>query len=81
MFDVCLSMQLSYKLVTVDLLLQNEHFPLIYCIEKLVFSHDYTRWESCFEPLGLDSKLVSDCYAGGRGKEVSFTPFICYRFH
>ncbi|KAF8018775.1 hypothetical protein BT93_H3624 [Corymbia citriodora subsp. variegata] len=48
----------------------NEHFPLIYCIEKLVYSHDFTQWESCFEPLGLDSKLVSDCYAGGRGKEL-----------
>lgn len=48
----------------------NEHFPLIYCIEKLVYSHEYTQWESCFEPLGLDSKLVSDCYAGGRGKEL-----------
>ncbi|KAK3441966.1 gamma-interferon-responsive lysosomal thiol protein isoform X2 [Eucalyptus grandis] len=48
----------------------SEHFPLIYCIEKLVYSHDYAQWESCFEPLGLDSKLVSDCYAGGRGKEL-----------
>ncbi|KAI4368915.1 hypothetical protein MLD38_017418 [Melastoma candidum] len=48
----------------------NDHFPLIYCIEELVHERNYTQWESCFDKLGLDATAVSDCYTGGRGKEL-----------
>lgn len=53
-------------------LLQSDHFPLIYCIEKLVYEHEYPQWESCFDKLGLESKPVLKCYTSGRGNEVIF---------
>ncbi|GKV09507.1 hypothetical protein SLEP1_g20993 [Rubroshorea leprosula] len=30
----------------------------------------YPEWESCFEKLVLDSKLIADCYTSGHGKEL-----------
>lgn len=54
------------------MLLQSEHFPFINCVETLVYEHKYPQWESCFEKLGLDPKLISDCYSSGHGKEVGF---------
>ncbi|PKI51281.1 hypothetical protein CRG98_028310 [Punica granatum] len=49
---------------------QSDHFPLIYCIEKMVHTHEFTQWESCFSELGLDSKPVYDCYTSGRGTKL-----------
>ncbi|GLT26817.1 hypothetical protein SLA2020_018590 [Shorea laevis] len=48
----------------------NEHFPFINCIETLVYQRQYPEWKSCFEKLGLDSKLIADCYTSGYGKEL-----------
>ncbi|GLU11920.1 hypothetical protein SLE2022_286380 [Rubroshorea leprosula] len=48
----------------------NEHFPFINCVETLVYQRQYPEWESCFEKLGLDSKLIADCYTSGHGKEL-----------
>lgn len=53
-------------------MLQNEHFPFVYCVEKLVHQGDYTQWGTCFEKLGLDRHLVDQCFASGLGKEVAF---------
>ncbi|KAL5748153.1 hypothetical protein ACOSQ2_025450 [Xanthoceras sorbifolium] len=47
-----------------------EHFPFINCVETLVYEHKYPQWETCFDKLGLDSKLVSDCYTSGYGKKL-----------
>lgn len=47
-----------------------DHFPFVYCVEKLVYERKYPEWESCFEELGLDPKLVSECYTGGYGNEL-----------
>ncbi|KAK4351605.1 hypothetical protein RND71_030918 [Anisodus tanguticus] len=49
---------------------ENEHFPFIYCVESLVYHKNYTQWETCFENLNLKKKLVTDCVASGRGKEL-----------
>ncbi|KAJ8440209.1 hypothetical protein Cgig2_023974 [Carnegiea gigantea] len=48
----------------------NEHFPFIYCVEKLVYQRKYLQWETCFEELGLNPKPVTDCYTSGHGKEL-----------
>ncbi|KAJ4725518.1 Gamma-interferon-inducible lysosomal thiol reductase [Melia azedarach] len=48
----------------------NEHFQFIYCVETLVYEHEYPQWETCFEKLGLDPKLISDCYASGYGTKL-----------
>lgn len=48
----------------------NEHFPVIDCIETLVYQHNYSQWYTCFETLGLDPKPVIDCYNSGYGKEL-----------
>ncbi|KAK3206580.1 hypothetical protein Dsin_020626 [Dipteronia sinensis] len=47
-----------------------EHFPFIYCVESFVYEHNYTQWETCFDKLGLDSKVISDCYTSGYGKKL-----------
>ncbi|PIN07664.1 Gamma-interferon inducible lysosomal thiol reductase [Handroanthus impetiginosus] len=47
-----------------------DHFPFIYCVESLVYQHNYTYWETCFEKLGLDASPVTDCYKGKRGTEL-----------
>ena len=56
--------------------LQEKHFSFIYCVEDLAYQGKRTEWESCFEKLGLDSKLVNDCYRSERGNEVRF--FFCF---
>ncbi|KAA8549451.1 hypothetical protein F0562_001135 [Nyssa sinensis] len=48
----------------------NDHFPFIYCIETLIYEHNYTQWESCFEKLGLDPAPINDCYGSGYGNEL-----------
>lgn len=48
----------------------NDHFPFINCVEKLVYDRKYPLWETCFEELGLDAKLITDCYTSGHGKEL-----------
>ncbi|XVF68462.1 hypothetical protein PTKIN_Ptkin11bG0004800 [Pterospermum kingtungense] len=48
----------------------NDHFPFIYCVEALVYERKYLEWESCFEELGLESKTITDCYAGGLGLKL-----------
>lgn len=75
---VKLSCLLNVSSLALHFFLQSEHFPLIYCIEKLVDAHEFTRWESCFDGLGLDSKLVYDCYTSGLGTEVSFCWVVSY---
>lgn len=55
----------------VKLLMQNDHFPFIYCVESLVYHNNYTKWETCFETLGLDATPVIDCYTSERGRKVS----------
>ncbi|CAL5353190.1 hypothetical protein CsSME_00041195 [Camellia sinensis var. sinensis] len=48
----------------------NKHFPFIYCVESLVYEHQYTQWETCFEKLDLDPTLITECYSSGYGKEL-----------
>ncbi|KAG8387664.1 hypothetical protein BUALT_Bualt02G0044900 [Buddleja alternifolia] len=48
----------------------NVYFPFVYCVEKLIYQHNYTYWETCFEKVGLDPSPVLDCYNGERGKEL-----------
>lgn len=62
---------LNYSCVFIQYLMQNEHFPFIYCVESLVYHKNYTQWETCFEKLNLKKKPVTDCVVSGRGKEVS----------
>lgn len=52
--------------------MQNDHFPFVYCVEKLTNEGKYADWETCFEKLSLDPKPVTDCYSSGLGNEVSF---------
>ncbi|KAJ6302720.1 hypothetical protein OIU77_016748 [Salix suchowensis] len=47
-----------------------DHFPFVYCVERLVYERKYPEWESCFEELGLDPKTISECYTGGYGDEM-----------
>ncbi|KAI3450576.1 hypothetical protein Pfo_007241 [Paulownia fortunei] len=47
-----------------------DYFPFIYCVESLVYEHNYTYWETCFEKLGLDASPVADCYNSKRGTEL-----------
>ncbi|KAL2239433.1 gamma-interferon-inducible lysosomal thiol reductase isoform X1 [Sesamum indicum] len=46
------------------------YFPFVYCVESLVYHHNYTHWDTCFEKLGLDASPVADCYSGERGREL-----------
>ncbi|KAL0369651.1 UNVERIFIED_CONTAM: Gamma-interferon-inducible lysosomal thiol reductase [Sesamum angustifolium] len=46
------------------------YFPFVYCVESLVYHHNYTYWDTCFEKLGLDASPVADCYSGERGREL-----------
>ncbi|XP_071687601.1 gamma-interferon-responsive lysosomal thiol protein-like [Rutidosis leptorrhynchoides] len=48
----------------------SDHFPFVYCIEKLAYENKYTEWETCFEKLNLDPKPVADCYGSGFGYEL-----------
>lgn len=52
-------------------LMQNVHFPFIYCVEELVYQRKYSQWKTCFEKLTLDPKPVLDCCSSEFGKEVS----------
>ncbi|XP_076956561.1 gamma-interferon-responsive lysosomal thiol protein-like isoform X2 [Bidens hawaiensis] len=47
-----------------------DHFPFIYCVEKLYQEKKYTEWETCFEELDLDPKPVLDCYNSGIGQAL-----------
>ncbi|GFP84237.1 gamma-interferon-inducible lysosomal thiol reductase [Phtheirospermum japonicum] len=47
-----------------------DHFPFIYCVESLVYEHNYTYWETCFEKLGLDASPVTRCLNSDRGTEL-----------
>lgn len=55
--------------------MQKDHFPFIYCVEKLVYEDDYDQWETCFTKLNLDPKPVMDCYSSGYGEKVSSQNF------
>lgn len=48
----------------------DDHFPFIYCVEKLVYNGKYRQWETCFSELGLDSKPIDDCYKGEEGTKL-----------
>ncbi|KAK9069079.1 hypothetical protein SSX86_013195 [Deinandra increscens subsp. villosa] len=48
----------------------SDHFPFVYCIEKLNSEGKYTEWETCFEKLDLDPNPVTDCYSRGIGHEL-----------
>ena len=56
----------------VKFVVQNKHFPFIYCIESLVYEHKYSHWETCFDKLELDPKPIVDCYTSGYGTQVKF---------
>jgi hypothetical protein len=59
--------------------MQEDHFPFVYCVERLVYERKYPEWESCFEDLGLDPKAVSECYTGGYDDEVSLLlDLLCF---
>ncbi|KAL8258796.1 hypothetical protein R6Q59_026749 [Mikania micrantha] len=47
-----------------------DHFPFVYCVERLNKDGKYTEWESCFETLNLDPKPVADCYSSGLGYKL-----------
>ncbi|KVI03737.1 Gamma interferon inducible lysosomal thiol reductase GILT [Cynara cardunculus var. scolymus] len=49
---------------------QSDHFPFVYCVEKLTYEGKYAEWETCFEKLNLDPKPVIDCYSSGFGHEL-----------
>lgn len=68
-----------FCLKIVMFMMQEDHFPFVYCVEKLVYERKYPEWESCFEELGLDPKRVSECYTGGYGNEVSLLlDLLCF---
>lgn len=48
----------------------SDHFPFVYCVEKLTYEGKYAEWETCFEKLNLDPKPVTDCYSSGFGHEL-----------
>ncbi|KAK9057540.1 hypothetical protein SSX86_022376 [Deinandra increscens subsp. villosa] len=48
----------------------SDHFPFVYCVERLNQDENYTEWETCFEILNLDSKPVADCYRSGLGHKL-----------
>lgn len=52
--------------------MQKDYFPFVYCVESLVYQHNYTHWETCFEKLSLDRSPVDACYNSERGTEVAF---------
>ncbi|KAK6142020.1 hypothetical protein DH2020_016201 [Rehmannia glutinosa] len=47
-----------------------DHFPFIYCVENLVYEHNYTYWETCFEKLDLDASPVTRCLNSERGTQL-----------
>lgn len=47
-----------------------DYFPFVYCVESLVYNHNYTYWETCYEKLGLDATPVTKCIKGDQGKEL-----------
>ncbi|XP_071720649.1 gamma-interferon-responsive lysosomal thiol protein-like [Rutidosis leptorrhynchoides] len=49
----------------------NDHFPFVYCVEKLTNEGKYAEWETCFQKLSLDPKPVTDCYNSGFGHELN----------
>lgn len=69
---LCVMALLDHLLIFyVELLMQKDHFPFIYCVESLVYHDNYTYWATCFEKLGLDATPVMDCYNSDRGKKVN----------
>nr|GEY95103.1 hypothetical protein [Tanacetum cinerariifolium] len=48
----------------------NDHFPFVYCVEKLNYDGKYKEWETCFEKLNLDPKPVTDCISSGAGHKL-----------
>ncbi|KAK1426876.1 hypothetical protein QVD17_15556 [Tagetes erecta] len=48
----------------------SDHFPFVYCVEKLNDEGKYAQWKTCFETLGLDPKPVIDCYNDGTGHKL-----------
>ncbi|XP_057862938.1 gamma-interferon-responsive lysosomal thiol protein isoform X2 [Cryptomeria japonica] len=48
----------------------NQHFPFVSCIESFVWAHEATKWKTCFEKTGLDSKVIMGCYESGYGKKL-----------
>ncbi|EOA36175.1 hypothetical protein CARUB_v10010028mg [Capsella rubella] len=49
----------------------SDHFPFIYCVEKLVTEHKFDKWETCYEKLNLNSKPVADCLSSGHGNKLA----------
>ncbi|KAL6508782.1 hypothetical protein OROHE_021341 [Orobanche hederae] len=47
-----------------------DHFPFIYCVERFVYEHNYTYWETCFEKLSLDASHVTHCLNSDLGTEL-----------
>ncbi|KAF5176074.1 Gamma-interferon-inducible lysosomal thiol reductase [Thalictrum thalictroides] len=47
-----------------------KQYSFIYCVERLVYEHKPTEWESCFAKTGFDSKPIEDCYKSGLGKQL-----------
>ncbi|KAI7757892.1 hypothetical protein M8C21_032461 [Ambrosia artemisiifolia] len=47
-----------------------DHFPFVYCVERLNNEGKYTEWEKCFDILNLDPKPVADCYNSGLGHKL-----------
>jgi interferon gamma-inducible protein 30 len=47
-----------------------EHFPFIFCLEKLVYEGKPTEWETCFATLNIDPKPVTECYTSGLGNKL-----------
>jgi len=48
----------------------NKHFSFIYCVETLVYEHNYAEWETCFDKLSLDATPIYECYTSGYGTEL-----------
>nr|XP_043610170.1 gamma-interferon-responsive lysosomal thiol protein-like [Erigeron canadensis] len=48
----------------------SDHFPFVYCVEKLTYEGKYAEWETCFQKLNLDAKPVTDCITNGFGHEL-----------
>ncbi|KAJ0734740.1 putative gamma interferon inducible lysosomal thiol reductase GILT [Helianthus annuus] len=48
----------------------SDHYPFVYCVEKLSYEDKHTEWNTCFKKLNLDPKPVIDCYTSGMGHKL-----------
>jgi len=57
-------------------MMQEMHFRLVYCIERLQVENRHGEWNSCFAATGLSELPVRDCFNNGVGIRVSLLSYI-----